>query len=210
MENIMRRSAVLCSLAVLALVQNAWAEDKNVDFSGTWILNIEESDPYPKPVSITNMGGSPVSVSRGGGMGSGGYSVSIPIRGMKQQDPNTPLIIKQIRNELEIITRMNINGQQTRMVDHYILDGKKREKTVLIPDAPEEVTQTIKASIKKRKIKLEIKTPYPQGESTLIYEFSLSKDGGTLKLEISNRTLVLGRSGTPTIWAIQKQVYNKQ
>ncbi|MBN2318665.1 MAG: hypothetical protein JXR49_06295 [Acidobacteria bacterium] len=208
----MRRSAVLFSLAVLALVQNAGAEDKNTDFTGTWILNVEESDLYPKPAGIMNMGGSPVSVSRGGGMGSGGYSVSIPIRGMRsqQQDPNAPLVIEQTGNELKIITRMNINVQQTLMVDHYILDGEKREKTVQIPDAPEEVKQTIKASMKKRKITLEIKTPYPQGESTLIYEFSLSKDGGTLKLEISNRTLVLGGSSTPTIWTVQKQVYNKQ
>ena len=108
----MKRSAVICSLALLFLVHNAGAEEKIVDFTGTWILDIEESDPYPKPVNIMNMGGTPVDVSRGG-TSSGGYSVSIPIAGMKpqQQDPNTPLVIRRTANELEIISEMNVDGR---------------------------------------------------------------------------------------------------
>ncbi len=207
----MKPSAVACGLAVLFLALNAGAEDGNSDFSGTWILDIEESDPVPKPVNIMNMGGTPVDVSRGsGGMGGSGYSVSIPIGGVRpqQQDPNAPLVIKQSRNAITIITRINVNGKETLITDRYILDGKKREKTVQIPDTPEGVEQTVKASSKKRKIKLEIKTPYPQGESTLTKEFSLSKDGRTLKLEISNSMSV--KSRVPTIRTVQKQVYRKQ
>ena len=205
----MKRSAVIYSLAVLFLVHNAEAEEKNVDFTGTWILDIEKSDPDPKPVNVMNMGGTPVDVSRGG-MGSGGYSVSIPVGGMKpqRQDPTTPLVIKQIGKELEIITGMNVNDRETLITDHYTLDGKKREKTVLIPDTTEGVQQTVKATLNKRKFKLEIKTPYPQGESTLIKEFSLSKDGRTLKLEISNSMSV--RSRVPTLRTEQKQVYHRQ
>ena len=207
----MKRSLVVCGLAILFLALHASAKDKNADFSGTWILDIEESDPVPKPVNIMNMGGTPVDVSRGsGGMGGGGYSVSIPIGGMRpqQQDPQAPLVIKQSRNEIEIISGISLNGNETLITDRYILDGKKRGKTVQTPDAPEGVEQTVKATLNKNKIKLETKTPYPQGENTLIKELSLSKDGRTLKLEISNSTSV--KSGIPTIRTIQKQVYRKQ
>ena len=42
-------SAVIC-FSVLCLTFYAFAADDAVNFSGTWVLDSKESDPFPRPV----------------------------------------------------------------------------------------------------------------------------------------------------------------
>src|SRR5690349_16425546 len=81
----MRRLSVLLIALALALPAAAWAQGKP-DFSGSWTLNTEKSDPPPQ---------------RGGGGGGGG------------RGGGGPQTIKQTATTLSITTQGR-GGEQTR------------------------------------------------------------------------------------------------
>ena len=90
-------------LATVALRPALGQEDKKPDFSGTWKLNTEKSDP---------MGGR---AGAGGGGGGGGVSAGLSPMNMG------PTTITQSATELVISTAM---GEQTRKYT-YSLEGKE-------------------------------------------------------------------------------------
>jgi hypothetical protein len=89
-----RRIGAVGSLAI-ALVMTALAAAPN--FSGTWVLDKEKSDPF--------FGG------RGGGAQPGPTDVT--------------LVIKQTDNELLLTRKMNIGGEERTSESKYTLDGKE-------------------------------------------------------------------------------------
>ncbi len=91
--------AILLGLAAIVVA--------GVDFSGTWAVNTEKSDP---------------AAARGGGGGGGG--------GGRGGGAATPLVIKQTGNEMVITRTMGENTMETK----YIMDGAEHTITAQMGD----------------------------------------------------------------------------
>jgi hypothetical protein len=99
-ENMKKALLLLAILLGLAAIVVA-----GVDFSGTWAVNVEKSDP-----------------ARGGGGGGGG--------GARGGGAPMPLVIKQTGNEMVITRTMGENTLETK----YIMDGAEHTITTQAGD----------------------------------------------------------------------------
>jgi hypothetical protein len=169
-----RRIGVVGSLTI-ALVMTALAAAPN--FSGTWILDKEKSDPLP-------FGG-----RRGGGAQGGPTDVT--------------LIIKQTDNELVLIRKMNIGGEERTSESKHTLDGKENTNPGFGRGGGEVVSKTKWDKDKlvtegKRKVSFQGN----EFEITTREVRSLSADGNTMTVETTNTT--------PQGERTTRQVYNKK
>jgi hypothetical protein len=134
----------------------------------------------------------------GGGMpgGKGGG-------GAQPSQQTAPLVIQQTENEMHISnTVKGMDGKDIPMAEHYKLDGKEVVAMVPVPNSPNQVKITTKATSKKSKLQIRQTTISPQGNSESKKEYTMSKDGKTLTLEIMTTML--------TFQSIQKLVYNRR
>ena len=217
MRNSMRRFAMFGLLALFPIL-GASAADQPASFSGTWILDDKKSEPFPHPVmglagtgldlsgggsmAAAGMGGTPSSRDMGGGMpGGGGMGMPGGMAGPASVE-NPPLVIQQSESELEISRIVKANGKETPLVDKYKFDGSENVYMVQVPNSPNPVKVSTKATLKKNKFVVIMTSFNPQGKSEQRREYSLSKDGKTLTLNTTN-TSMKGQ-------LVQKQVYQKQ
>ena len=209
----MKKLAAVVGLIIIGLCLNAWAVEEQVSFSGTWIQDTKKSDAFPRP--IMDMGPPPVGdVSRGGGGfgGGGGFpggGMGGPGGGMpganapKPQQQPAPMVIQQSESEMQITSAMTgMDGKEIPITENYKLDGKELVVMVPVPNSADKLKQTTKVTLKKNKFKVRISMSTPQGKNETEKEYTLSKDGKALTLEVSTS---MGMFQT-----IQKLVYNKQ
>ncbi len=215
MRGIMKPLATAVSFILLFMVMCAWAESPQVDFSGTWIQDMDQSDAHPKFMRSL---GAPNDIMPGGmggmgGMGGFGGGMGGPMPGgqnAKQPAANTPpppMVIKHSGKEIQIITTMNMGGKEMPIIENYTLDGKDTVQETAVPNSQEKSERKTKAKQKKNKITISTKTTTTSTQNEVKKEFSLSKDGKVLTLKISNQTVTNGMSSRSTV---QKIVYNKQ
>lgn len=225
MRRAMKRLATIVGFTILCMYLNTWAAEEPGSFSGTWILDSKKSDAFPRP--IMDMGSPVGDVSRGGGFG-GGMGGGMPPgggmggpgggmggpgggmpggagggRGPQAPQQPVPVVIQQTESEMHITSTMKgMDGKEIPIIENYKLDGKELVEMVPVPNSADKFKKTTKATLKKNKFQVRIATSTPQGLSETNKEYSLSKDGKTLTLEIST-SMSMFRS-------IQKLVYNKQ
>ena len=114
-----------------------------------------------------------------------------------------PTVIQQTENEMHITsTMMGMDGKAMPLIENYKLDGKELVEMLPVPNSADKVKKTTRAALKKNKFQVRIETKAPQGTTEITREYSLSKDGNTLTLEIS--------TNMPMYRSVQKLVYNKQ
>jgi hypothetical protein len=219
----MKRLSLFC-LGIFCLGLFAGTADSPANFSGTWILDTKNSDPFPHPVmglsggldmsggdisansSGGRMGGTPPSSRDMGGGRGGGMTGRMPGgrsgRGPVATTEEPPMLIRQSETELEISRTAKVNGQDVPVVDKYKTDGSEVISSVPIPNSPDRVKISTKAKLKKNKLVIQTTNYYPQGKSTIKREYTLSKDGKTLTLNTTN----VGARGQ----LVQKQIFLKQ
>ncbi len=223
----MKRLLIVFCLATFCLGLNAWAEDEDADFSGTWILNAEKSDPAPRMVRDlgANVGGRGMGGSMGGppmgGMGDmGGSMGGPPMGGMGGMGPMggrgfggampkiepVPLVIKQTDDEFQIVSGNIINGQPNLTEEVYKLDGEEKIQELPIEGSEDVIKYATKVELKKDKFKIRSKRSSPQGTNEVKKEYALSKDGQLLTI----KTKITNQSGHMVMQTEQKQVYDKQ
>jgi hypothetical protein len=219
-EDSMKRliSILLCS--ILCPILNTWAAEKVVNLSGTWILDVQKSDPFPHPIQnlgAPSMGGSEGTLDagdrRGGTPSSRDMSAGMPGRDMRGGFPgmdrgsqhsglNPPMIIEQNGAELKISRTGLIMGKQTPVFENYTVDGTEHAQITQIPGSPDPVKVVVIAKAKKNGVQVRITTYGPKSRGQMKREFLLSKDGKTLTFKSTN--------ATPTGDLIQDQVYHKK
>lgn len=211
----MKQRAAFIGFCVLFLASGALAADEPANFSGTWIQNMKESDPAPVP--IRNLG-APTNVERmgggfPGGMGGGGGFPGGMGGGLPGSKPNqppaepAPLVIEQTENEIQIkSTAKGMGGADTPITESHKLDGKDLVEMVPYPNSPDPVKRTTKVSLKKNKLQIKQTTATPQGDNEIKKDYSLSKDGKKLTLNVKT-TMGMGLMVMQTE---QKMVYYRQ
>jgi hypothetical protein len=229
MRGYMKRLVFVVGLTVLFLALNVLAADQAGGIFGTWILNVEKSDPAPIP--ITNLGAPGLSSSGAGGMrggggmgpgmggGRGGPMPGGPMPGgempggrgrgagsAQKAKANLPLIIVQLENQIRIARTVMMNGKETNVIEVYQPDGKEKVETFEVPNAKEPVKTMTKATLKKNKLEIRSVTPNPQGKYEVKKEYSISKDGKVLTVKTTTRN----QMGLNVFDTVQKQFYEKQ
>jgi hypothetical protein len=221
MNKYMGRLAVVGFAAIFPILCIS-AADQPISFSGTWILDSKESEPFLHPVA--GLAGAGVELSRGditgdsanagtprnrdmgggapGGMPGGGGMGSIGGRGAQAPVVTPPLVIRQSEAGMEISRITKVNDKEVSVFDKYKVDGSEDVSTVQVPNTPNPVKVTTKATLKKDKFVIKMINHHPKGKIELKREYSLSKDGKTLILNTTN-TSMKGQ-------LVQKQVYHKQ
>jgi hypothetical protein len=225
-------SAVIC-FSVLCLTFYASAADDAVNFSGTWVLDSKESDPFPRPVMSLGAepgrggGGMPGGPGGGGGFGGpgGGGGFGGPgggggVPGGKPVQPSEPppLVIKQTESEIEIAgTTKGMGGKDFPINEKFKLDGKDMEDMVPVMGSQNTVKRITQVSLKKNKLQVKQKTKNPAGDNETKKEYSLSKDGKQLTLFTKTTTVIpapvmpnVGPMAATVMQTEQKQIYNKQ
>jgi hypothetical protein len=225
-------SAVIC-FSVLCLTFYAFAADDAVNFSGTWVLDSKESDPFPRPVM--SLGAEPGRGGMGGGMGGpgggggfggpgGGGGFGGPGGGGRgpggqpvQPSEPPPLVIKQTESEIEIANTMKMGGKDFPVVEKFKLDGKDVEDMAPVMGSQTPVKRITQVSLKKNKLQVKQKTKNPAGDNETKKEYSLSKDGRQLTLFTKTTTVIpapvmpnVGPMAATVMQTEQKQIYNKQ
>lgn len=224
-------SAVIC-FSVLCLTFYASAADDPVNFSGTWVLDSKESDPFPRPVM--SLGAEPGRGGMGGGMGGppgggmggpGGGGFGGPGGGGRgpggqpsQPSEPPPLVIKQTESEIEIAsTTKGMGGKDFPIIENFKLDGKDKEDMVPVMGSQNTVKRITQVSLKKNKLQVKQKTKNPAGDNETKKEYSLSKDGKQLTLFTKTTTVIpapvmpnVGPMAATVMQTEQKQIYNKQ
>lgn len=222
----MKRLLMVFCLGTLCLALNAWAEDENADFSGTWILNAEESDAGPRMVRDLGattgggggmgggMGGPPMGGMGGMGgppMGGMGGMGGPPMGGrgfggaMPKIEP-APLVIKQTGDEFHIVSGNIINGQPNLTEEVYKLDGEEKIQELPIEGSEDVIKYATKVELKNNKFKIRSKRASPQGTNEVKKEYELSKDGKVLTI----KSKTTNQSGHMVMQTEQKQVYDRQ
>jgi hypothetical protein len=219
-EDNMKRSVSIFLCSILCLILNTWAADRLVDLSGTWILDVQKSDPFLHPIrnlGAPSMGGSEGNLDagdrRGGTPSSRDMSAGMPGRSMgggfpgmgrgpQQSGQNPPMIIEQNEAELRISRTGLIMGKQTPVFENYTVDGTEHAQIAQIPGSPDPVKVVVIAKAKKNGVQVRITTYGPKSKGQMKREIMLSKDGKTLTLKSTN--------ATPTGDLIQDQVYHKK
>jgi hypothetical protein len=215
----MKQFLTVTCLITLCLVLNTWAADKNADFSGTWVLNTEESDPAP--IMVRDLGATTGGRGGGGGFGGGmggmGGMGGPPMGGMggmggrgfggaaPKIEP-APLVIKQTDSEFRITSGTIINGKENLTEEVYKLDGEEKVQQVPIEDSDDFIKYSTKVELKKDKFKIRSKKSYPGTTDEVKKEYDLSKDGKVLTI----KTKTTNQTGHMVMQTEQKQVYDKQ
>lgn len=180
----MKRFVLILAAAALCLGLVALAADSNTDFSGTWVLDKQKSDP--------------VRLGRGGPGGPGGPGGG----GGQPADIDITLVVKQTDNELSVTRKVNFNGQDRSIDQKFTLDGSQNTN----PAAMGRGELKSKTKLKKDKLVIEgtqqVTTPNGDMEIGSVEEYSLSEDGKILTIK-STRS-------TPQGERTSKQVFNKQ
>jgi hypothetical protein len=213
----MKRFLMVICLTSLCAGLNALAADQNADFSGTWILDTEKSDPFPIPVRDlgAETGGRGMGGGMGGGMaggmagGMGGPPMGDGGRGFGGNAPKlegAALVIQQTDSEFKIISGTIINGQKNMTEEAYKLDGKEKVQELQIPDTEDIIRMTTKVELKKNKFKIRSKSQSPRTTNDVKKELSLSDDGR----ELTIKTKTTNQTGHMVMQTEQKQVYYKQ
>jgi hypothetical protein len=214
MRDIMKQLTAIICFSVLCLAFSASAAEDPAGFSGTWIQDMKESDATPHPImdlgAPTNVeggmgGGFPGGMGGGfpGGMG-GGFPGGKP--GQPAAEP-APLVIQQTESEIQIKNMVKgMGGADTPIVESYKLDGKELVEMVPAPNSPKPLKRTTKVSLKKNKFQVKQTTATPQGDNEIKRDYSLSKDGKKLTLNIKT---TIGM-GLVVMQTVQKLVYNRQ
>ncbi len=218
----MKRVAAAVFFAVIFLAFIAQAADE-LGLSGTWILDKDKSDPFPRSLMAGNasgvgdvsMGGRGMGGMGGGmgGMGGGMGGMGGGARGRGGMGgPGAftppPLTIEQNGNEVKLITKMQVNGKDMPpFTETFVCDGKQHEEVVATPGSPDKGKQTTKATLKKDKFVVErvnYSPPSANGSMQTLTKrtYTLSKDGKTMTLETTTQSTFMSN--------IQKQVYNRQ
>jgi hypothetical protein len=224
----MKRISAVVAFAFSCLCLNAWAADEPVSFSGTWVLDSAKSDPFPQP--LLNLG-TPVNAESPGGMRGGAPGGAMPGGGMRGGIPGggmpggfpgggrgtgregggaptfqnpAILTIQQAGDEIQISsTTKNSDGKEIPLLmERHKLDGQEAVEMLTVPNSANQVKRTIKATLKKKRFQIVLKTFYPQGTSEIKREYSLSNDGKILRLDISTSRV--------TFQTLQKLIYDKQ
>ncbi len=215
----MKRPAIIAILTLLCFALHAWAAGETPNFSGTWILDQANSDPFP--LSRTAMNDSGIGdVSRGGGGrgggrggggemrgGGGGVDSGMAGRGGSGSARSgtggagepVPLVIEQNGNEVKISSR--------GMVEILSCDGKQFEKVTPLPNSNIKLKEKTKSSFKKNKLVVEKINYAPTAQGMQLQTltkrtYSLSEDGKSLTLETTIENTMSSM--------IQKQIYNRQ
>jgi hypothetical protein len=218
----MKKVVAAVFLAVLFLAFSAQAADELAGLSGTWILDKEKSDAFPRSLTAGNASGvGDVGMGRGG-MGRGGGGGGFPggefpggggargRSGMGGPGAFTPppLTIEQNGDEVKLITKMQVNGKEMPpFIETFVCDGKQHEEMVNYLGSPDKTKQTTKATLKKDKFVVErvnFSPPSANGSMQTLTKrtYALSKDGKTMTLETAIQNTMMSN--------IQKQVYNRQ
>jgi hypothetical protein len=222
----MKRFTAVVSLALLCLVLNTWAAEQNADFSGTWILDSQNSDAAPIPVrdlgadvaggkggmgggGFGGMGGGGFGGMGGGGFGGMGGGMGGPGFGRKGPAPKiepAPLVIQQTDKEFRITSGMIVDGKENLTEEVYKLDGEEKVQNVPIKDSDDFIKYSTKVELNKDKFKIRSKKELPGTKDEVKKEYSLSKDGKVLTV----KTKTTNQTGHMVMQTEQKQVYNKQ
>ena len=210
--------AVVVALSFIGLC--AWAADQEENFSGTWVLDKEKSDLFPKPLmgdysgvavsegrGTAGMGGPAASGRAGGGMPGGfgggmpgGFGGGMP-KGPAPEPP--PLVIEQSGAEVKLIVSMNMGGKIVPYTEVINCDGKEIEAMVPAPGGADKLKQVTKATIKKNKLQVEKITHYPDYQGKVKRVYSLSKEGKILTMKMED-------TSNPKMMMVQTQVYNRK
>jgi hypothetical protein len=223
----MKQLMVVICFSVVCLVFSASAAEDPAGLSGTWIQDMKASDAAPRPITNLNaptnaeggMGGG-FGGGMGGGMGGGfpgGMGGGLPggmgggLPGSKQGQPAPEpglLVLQQRESEMQIknIAKGVGGAADTSVVESYKLDGKEVVEMVPIPNSPKPLKQTTKVSLKKNKLQVKKTIAAPQGDQEIKRDYSLSKDGKQLTLEIKTTTGM----GLTVMQMEQKLIYNRQ
>lgn len=219
-----RLTAAIC-FSVFCLTLSASSAEDSTSFAGTWIQDMKESDDAPRPV--TNLG-APTNAEGGmggmgggflggmgggfpGGMGGGfpgGIGGGFP-KSKADQPPRepAPLVIEQTESEIQIKNVVKgMGGADTPIVDTFKLDGKELVEMIPVPNAPKPLQRKTKVSLKKNKLQIKQTTATSQGDNEYKRDYSLSKDGKKLTLNIKT-TIGMGLMVMQTE---QKLVFNRQ
>ena len=221
----MKKVVAALFLAVLFLAFSAQAADELAGLSGTWILDKEKSDAFPRSLTAGNvgmvgdvgMGGRGGMGGTGGDMGGGFPGGGFPGRGGaagrgSMGGPGAftppPLTIEQNGNEVKLITKMQVNGKEMPpFIETFVCDGKQHEEMVPIQGSQDKLPQKTKATLKKDKLvveRIDFSPPSANGSMQTLTKrtYTLSKDGKTMTLETAIQNTMMSN--------IQKQVYNRQ
>jgi len=154
----MRRVTSIVFALALAMPLTAWAQSKP-DFSGTWTLNAEKSDPPPQRGGGGGGGG--------GRMGGGGGAAG-------------PVTIKQTATDLTITSE----GRQGPSTLTYKLDGSESSNEMMGRGG---ASMTVKSKAKWDGSKIVIETTRDMGGNsvTVTETRSLSADGKDMTVETS-------------------------
>jgi hypothetical protein len=220
----MKNTAVVLGLCLLFFGLNLIAADQPIDFSGTYLQDLEKSEAFPRSISaggmegMGGMGGPGMGGPGMGGPGMGGPGMGGPGRGgpsaggkgvpaPQQMKTQMTLSIEQTAQYIQLSTVVSVNGQAgPPIIEKYLLDGKEISgvtKNQFLGDGKKKT----KIKVKKDKFQIIEETTYPptqMGNSVtqMTREYALSKDGKVLTIKITN---IQGFGNTE-----QKMIYNKQ
>lgn len=115
----MRTTMIICIILTLGMLP-VLSQDGKVNFAGTWLLNVEKSQPGDLPPGGPGGPGAPGRPQGPGGPGARGGRVA------------SKMIVQQDNNKLVVESfRKNREGAETSTVATYTLDGKKCENKVM-------------------------------------------------------------------------------
>jgi hypothetical protein len=159
----MRRVTSIVFALALAMPLAAWAQSKP-DFSGSWTVNAEKSDPPPQRGGGGGAGGGGGRAGGGGGRMGGG--------------PAGPLTIKQTASDLAITTE----GRNGPVTSTYKLDGTESSNEM---PGRGGASMTVKSTAKWDGSKIVIATTRDMGGNsmTITETRSLSADGKEMTVE---------------------------
>jgi hypothetical protein len=185
----MKRFAAVVSFAVLYMALGSWAAEEQSSFTGTWIFDSKKSDKF------VTMDGMPV--PKGGGR-------PMPMDGPRMQPigEQAPIVIEQTESEMHISSTVKSpDGKDIPIIENYKFDGNELVEMVPVPGSPNPVKRITKATLKKDTYQFSQKSSSPFGTTELKKEYILSKDGKTLTLLITNKSMFR---------TFQRLVYHKQ
>jgi len=219
----MNRPIIAVIVVSLCLGICAWAADQEGNFAGTWVLDKEKSDLFPKPLmgdysgvavsegrGTAGMGGPAATGRAGGGFGGGpggfgggpGGFGGMPGRGGAAPEP-APLVIEQSGDDVKLTISMNMAGKMIPYTEVIKCDGKESEAMVQVPGSTNKLKQVTKATIKKNKLQVEKITHYPDYQGKVKRVYSLSKEGKTLTMKMED-------TSNPKMMMVQTQVYDRK
>ncbi len=225
----MKRLAAFIFLPLMSIAFITQAAEEPAGLAGTWILDRDKSDLFPRSQTAANTSVGDVSNrgrggARGGGRGGGAPSGDIgdgggfgggagsPGGGFGRGRAGAPggggpapLIIEQNGDEVKLTVKRLVNDQETPFVEIFTCDGKERVNMIQIPNSPDKVKEKVKSTLKKNKLILERITfgPPPEHMQTLTKRtYEISKDGKIMTLQTETANIMNSM--------IQKQVFNRQ